>query len=145
MSMMNPTSKKKKQNINHELRFGGCAVLVMSPLIFFAFIMSIAGMFSFILSVIGETSPYTSATDLRLRAILGIIAIIYIVIGIKFRARLQELWKARTYLKTEQERVANLIDTSSAEHRLKEHHLSDENKQGDMEFTPQSKANLRNP
>lgn len=141
--MMNPTTKKKK-SINHELRLGGCTIFVMSPLIFFAFSMSMIGLFSFILSVIGETNPYTSATDLRLRAILAIIAIVYIVIGIRFRARLQELWKAKTYLKAEQARVANLIDTSSAEHRLKEHHLSDETKQGDMESTGQSKAYLRN-
>jgi hypothetical protein len=123
MFMINPSAKKKKQNINHELRLGGCAVLFMSPLIFIAFGMSIIGFLSLIISLIGASSPTYNGTDMWLKVMLGLTTAIYLTVGVKFIQRFRELYRMRYILKTEQERVAHMIDTSSAESRLKDHDL----------------------
>ena len=131
--MMNPSTKKKKQNINHELRLGGCAVLFMSPVIFLAFSLSIIGFLSLIISLIGASSPYYNGTDMWLKAMLGLTTAIYMTVGIKFIKRFRELYRMRYILKAEQERVAHMIDTSSAENRLKDHDLELEQQESPIE------------
>jgi len=122
---MNPSAKKKKQNINHELRFGGCTVLLLSPIIFYTFIISINGLFSFVLNLIGETDEYLTDIEIFWNTLLALISIIFIVVGIKFIKRLWTLRQIGNHLRSEQACVATLMDTTYAEDRLHDHDLSD--------------------
>jgi|GEM_PF-1874850 len=118
-------AKKKKRNINRELRVGGCIAIFTSPLIVLAFVLGIYGFLIALERFISNSSlNYTPPVSLSMMVGFGVLCLILMGTGYKFIQRFRALIQVQQHLKTEQERVAQLVDTSSAVDRLKDRDLS---------------------
>lgn len=111
---MTATSKKKKQTIRREVGLGGCAVILMSPLILLAVLVTFLGI------VVSIEFMIDGNIEAGLQALLinAIAMSIFVIIGTLYLRRLRELYRRGRYLSIEQERVNNMLDTASAEKRL---------------------------
>jgi len=116
--------KKKKQNINRELIVGTGALALILPMMLTAVTFSIVGVAMGILLLLW--SDDTSTTEaLHMMLVYGSSLLVFAV-GIRlFIRRYRLLLNRRQALQNENERVAELLDTTSAEQRLSEQLLPD--------------------
>lgn len=122
-------AKKKKQSINRELLVGGGAIVLMLPLIMLAVMGAVLGtIVGFVLLTLKDTEV-TTLTALMTLMIYGIFTAIFGVLLWRITHRIRVLFYRKQDLKTEQARVAYLVDTSSAIDRLKDQNLSNDNQQ----------------
>lgn len=113
--------KKKKRSINRELFVGGGAIFLMLPLITLAVIGAFSG---FLLSfALLSFSEVTAITALTISLTYGFFTLVFGVIFWRVMQRIRLLFQRKHDLKVEQNRVAEFVDTASAEHRLKAHNL----------------------
>lgn len=124
---MTQSPKKKKQNINRELFVGGGAMVLMLPLIALAIIGTLIGFFVGVLLVTLQDVPSQQA--LTMFTTYGLFMAIFSVLLWRIAQRIRLLFNRKQHLKAEQERVSHLIDTTSADERLKEQDLSQDTQQ----------------
>jgi hypothetical protein len=119
---MTQSAKKKKQSINRELIVGGGAILLMLPIIAFAILGALLGVFmGFALLSFQEV---TTITALALFITYAFFTVVFGLLLWRVTKRIMLLLNRKKNLKAEQHRVAHLMDATSAEERLKERDLA---------------------
>jgi hypothetical protein len=117
---MTYSAKKKKQAINYELRLGSCTIFLMLPIIAFGIFGAMMGAVSLLTS---QEITATIAIGVILFMTSAFFSIVYGMIIWHNARHIWRLFRRKQDLKAEQKRIAHLIDTSSAENRLKDYDL----------------------
>jgi hypothetical protein len=139
--MMNPSTKKNKQTINRELFVGGGAILLMLPIIMFAIFGAMMG------ALVGiALFTFTDVTPITALILFTVYTTFLLIFGVVFWRvlwRIRLLFQRKHHIKAEQERIAHLIDTSSAEKRLKDYDLELEKHVYDKSISKKEKTEYK--
>lgn len=124
---MSVIAKKKQQNINRELILGTGAIALVFPMMFTAITFSVIGVAFGIMLLLGSNDvPTTSALSMVL--VYGSVLLIFAFSLRLFIKRFYTLLNRKRALENEQQRVADILDTTGAVGRLaksKAHEIDD--------------------
>lgn len=134
---MTLSPKKKKSNIRREVRIGGCTLLLMSPVILFAFAMSVFAIINGLQYM--QIGGFQYRYGVEMVIVFSIITAIYVGVGYLSIRRLRELYQQGQYLDSEETRVADMMNMQIA----KDHLMDQPNSAARM--TSDQDASLRHP